>query len=763
MSVAPEPDVSELSIDQQAALGSGADFWTTVAVGSIPSVLLTDGPHGVRRQTGATDHLALAGSEPATCFPPAVGLGQSWDVDLVRRVGAALGRESRALGVDVLLGPGVNIKRDPRCGRNFEYYSEDPVLTGALGAAWVDGLQSMGVGASLKHFAVNNVEHDRLRSSSDVDPRPLREIYLRAFSHIVRKAAPWTVMCSYNRINGVHSAQNYWLLTELLRGEWDFDGVVVSDWGAVRDRVASVAAGLDLEMPGGGGATNEAVVAAVRSGELDPAAVERAARRVAVLAQRARCGRAGQVDHDPAAQHAFAREVASRCIVLLKNEAILPLAGHQSIAVIGEFAEQPRYQGGGSSRVEATQVDIPLTEIRALAGSAQVRFAEGFSTDDPTDTTLRSDAVEVAASSDVAVLFLGLAAQQESEGFDRTDIELPTDQLELLAEVVRQQPNTVVVLAHGGVLRLAPVAELAPAIVDAGLLGQAGGGAVADILFGKATPSGRLTETVPVRLSDTPAYLDFPGENSHVRYSEGVFVGYRWYDARDIEVTFPFGHGLSYTSFEYSDLAVTSDGDRVIVQVTVTNVGDRAGREIVQCYLAKPDSAIFRPPRELAGFASIELEPDASDRVSIIVDRSELAYWETRADRWHVEDGEYQVYVGASSRDIRTRATVSVRGDRLQLPITLDSTLGEVMEDPTAAPLLEFLAEHSPFGSSAESDGLGGDALGIDMERMIQSLPLRMVVGFMRDTAVTEELEQILASLPDGVVEGQDHAPTGSE
>ncbi|MEV6279062.1 glycoside hydrolase family 3 C-terminal domain-containing protein [Nocardia sp. NPDC051832] len=731
--------ISELSLPERAALGSGADFWTTKATGPIPSVLLTDGPHGVRRQTGATDHLGVSGSLPATCFPPAVGLGQSWDPDLVRRVGAALGRESRTLGVDVLLGPGVNIKRDPRCGRNFEYYSEDPVLTGVLGAAWVRGLQSMGVGAALKHFAANNTEHDRMRSSSDVDPRPLREIYLHAFAHIVQTADPWTVMCSYNRINGVSAAENHWLLTEVLREEWGFTGLVVSDWGAVSDRVAALTAGLDLQMPGNGGASDAAVVAAVRAGTLDPTVVDRAAARVAALAAKAVAGREDVSPHDAEAHHALAREVAAQCIVLLRNEGnLLPLRAEQSIAVIGEFAATPRYQGGGSSHVNPTRVDTPLAEIRELALGA-VTYAPGFTTDGSPAGTLPAEAVRAARQAEVAVVFLGLAASQESEGFDREHIELPAEQLDLLAEVLAAQPNTVVVLAHGGVLRLAPVD--APAILDGALLGQAGGGALADVLFGQVNPSGRLTETVPVRIQDTPAYLNFPGENSHVRYGEGLFVGYRWYDARELEVSFPFGHGLSYTTFGYSDLVVEAGTAAVTVSVTVSNTGDRAGREVVQCYTAKPGSAVVRAPRELKGFTSVFLEPGASEQVSIEVGRDDLAYWETRTEQWTVEDGAYEFSVGASSRDIRATARVSVSGDQVRLPLSLDSTLGEVMTDPGAVPILEFLARNAPAGMSAD----GGAALGVDMARMMASIPLGKLVAFGAGRA--DELAELISKV----------------
>jgi beta-glucosidase len=755
----PDPDLSGLTLEEKASLGSGADFWTTKAVGGVPSLVLTDGPHGVRRQAGASDHLGLSESLPATCFPPAVGLAQSWDPDLVGRVGAALGTEARALGVDVLLGPGINIKRDPRGGRNFEYFSEDPLLTGVLGGAWVSGLQSTGVGASLKHFAANNAEHDRMRSSSNVDPRTLREIYLRAFQRVVRTSAPWTVMCSYNRINGVYASEDHWLLTTVLRQEWGFDGVVVSDWGAVQDRPAAVAAGLDLEMPGDGGASDARLVAAVESGACSAEHVDTAASRVAALAARAgRARRDGAAEaaaapaigaHDAEAHHALAREVAARCVVLLRNEgALLPLAPGGSVAVIGGFARNPRYQGGGSSHVNPTRLDVPLEEIRALAGSGTVTFSPGYADEARGDAEpggaagLREEAVSAAAAAQTAVVFLGLAEHQESEGFDREHIELPAEQLDLLAAVVRAQPRTVVVLSHGGVLRLAPVAGLAPAILDGALLGQAGGGAIADVLFGRVNPSGRLGETVPVRLQDTPAYLNFPGENSAVLYGEGLYVGYRWYDARETEVAFPFGHGLSYTSFAYSDLELEQDAAGVTAHLTVTNTGDRAGREVVQFYVAKPDSAVSRPPRELKGFTGVTLEPGRSERVRVLLPREDLAYWEVRADRWVVEGGEYVVSAGASSRDLRATAAIEVEGDALRLPVTLDSTLGEVMADPRAAAVLAEV-----FAPPASADG-SSTALGVDMARMMASIPIRRLASF--GPVGLAELEELVARVNAG-------------
>ncbi|MEV5681293.1 glycoside hydrolase family 3 C-terminal domain-containing protein [Streptomyces sp. NPDC052179] len=743
-------DPSSLSTEQQAALGSGADFWSTKQIDGIPSLVLTDGPHGVRRQTGATDHLGLAGSEPATCFPPAAGLGQSWDPELAGLVGAALGAESRALGVDVLLGPGINIKRDPRCGRNFEYYSEDPHLSGRLAASWVRALQRNGVGASLKHFAANNTEHDRMRSSSDIAPRPLREIYLRAFQHVVQEARPWTVMCSYNRVNGTYASENHWLLTRVLRDEWGFDGAVVSDWGAVQDRVKAVAAGLDLEMPGSGPASDQAVVAAVEAGELDAGLLAGAAARAVALAAKAEAGRSLPVAaFDAETHHALARQVAAHCVALLKNDAVgdvgrsvLPLGSGQSLAVIGEFAQNPRYQGGGSSHVNPTRVDVPLDEIRALAGDkAHVTYAAGFTTDGSGDAEeLRAEAALAAATAGTALVFLGLAAHQESEGFDREGIELPYEQLELLAGVVRVQPRTVVVLSHGGVLRLAPVADLAPAVLDGALLGQAGGGALADVLFGRVNPSARLTETVPVRLQDMPAYLDFPGEHGHVTYGEGLFVGYRWYDARDIEVSFPFGHGLSYTSFAYADLELEAGPEGVTASVTVTNTGEHAGREVAQFYVAKPDSAVARPPKELKGHAVVDLAPGASARLTVLLPREDLAYWDIRGERWVVEGGPYEVHAGASSRDIRATGAVEVTGDAFVLPLTLNSTLGEVMAVPGAAQILGTLM---PLPQAAADN----DVLGIDMAKMMASIPVCRLLSFAGGAVTVADLEKLLTQL----------------
>ncbi|MDN4596189.1 glycoside hydrolase family 3 C-terminal domain-containing protein [Leifsonia virtsii] len=737
------PDLSGLTVEQKAALTSGESFWRTKAVGDVPSVMLTDGPHGLRKQREGGDHLGIGDSVPATCFPPAVALGSSWDVELVERVGTALGVESSIEDVAVILGPGINIKRSPLCGRNFEYLSEDPIVSGVLGAALVRGIQSQGVGASLKHFAANNQEDDRMRSSSDVDPRPLREIYLRGFQRVVEDAQPKTVMCSYNRINGVFASENRWLLTDVLRGEWGFEGLVVSDWGAVNDRVAALHAGLDLEMPGNGGQGDRALVAAVGDGSLDEDELDVSAARVARLA--AGWAQTDRVEGplDVEAHHALAREAASRSIVLLKNDEVdgaplLPLRDDRSLAVIGAFAEKPRYQGAGSSMIHPTRLDDALTAIRAIA--PQAAYAPGFSLaadTEPAETErLRQEAVAAAAAADVAVVFAGLPARLESEGYDRDDIELPADQLALVEAVVAANPRTVVVLSNGGVVRL-PFAASVPAIVEGWLLGQAGGTATADVLFGAVNPSGKLTETVPLRIEDTPAFLNFPGEEGHVRYGEGIFVGYRWYDARALEVAYPFGHGLSYTTFAYGDAtaAITAGGD-IQVRVTVSNTGDRAGREVVQAYTSLPGSGVQRAPRELKGFASVELAPGESREVTVTIRREDLAYWHVRAERWVVEGGDYVVEVGASSRDVRTTATVAVTGDEVLLPLTRESSLGEVLAHPVAGPLVQ----QALAGMSDMMEGASAIMPeGVSMERMMASFPIGRI-GMMAGGQVTDEM-----------------------
>lgn len=752
---------SDLTLEEKASLTSGADFWTTKAVdrAGIPSIMMTDGPHGLRKQAGGTDHLGLASSVPATCFPPAVGIGSSWDPELIERVGAAIGVEAAIEDVAVVLGPGINIKRSPLCGRNFEYFSEDPIVSGVLGAASVRGVQSQGVGTSLKHFAANNQEFDRMRASSDVDPRPLREIYLRGFERVVKDAAPWTVMCSYNRLNGVWTSEDPWLLTSVLRDEWGFDGLVVSDWGAVNDRVAGVAAGLDLEMPATGGRTDAQLVAAVREGRLDESVLDTAASRAIDLVRKAgeRPGVEGPLDVD--AHHALAREAAGRSIVLLKNEgSILPLAPGKKIAVIGAFAAEPRFQGAGSSLINPTRVDAAVDALRAIAGD-DISFAPGFGVEGgavaasgrPADE-LRAEAVETAAAAEIAVVFLGLPAAEESEGFDRDHIDLPPVQLELLDAVIEANPRTVVVLSNGGVVAL-PFVDRVPAIIESWLLGQAGGSAVADVLYGEVNPSGKLTETVPARLEDNPSYGNFPGEFGHVRYGEGLLVGYRWYDAKGLEVTFPFGFGLSYTTFAYGPAtASVTDGGDIAVSFDLSNTGDRDGREVVQVYASLAGSVVQRAPRELKAFASVALAAGETRAVELVIRREDLAYWDVRVDRYVVEGGEYTLDVAASSRDIRSAVTIAISGDEVHVPLDMNSSIGDVMANPVAGPVMQgalsgFMGDLDGVDAAAASMMPNDEA----MQKMMASFPIGRLVGFPGVPVTHEQIEQLLAAANAGV------------
>ncbi|CCH31252.1 glycoside hydrolase family 3 C-terminal domain-containing protein [Actinosynnema sp. NPDC047251] len=703
---------------EQAALTSGADFWHTA---STPPITLTDGPHGVRLAGTPGDPLT---GRPATCFPPAVTTGSTWDPDLLRRLGEALGDEARSMGVAVLLGPGVNLKRSPLCGRNFEYFSEDPLLTGVLATAWVRGLQSRGVGASVKHFAVNSQETDRMTVSADVDERTLRELYLTAFQRVVREARPWTVMCSYNQVNGVYASQNHFLLTDVLRGEWGFDGVVVSDWGAVVDRVAAVAAGLDLAMPGPDDTGDRALVEAVAGGRLAPEALATAADRVLTLVRRAAARQAGEYDRD--AHHALAREIAARGTVLLKNErAVLPLPADTSVAVLGEYARTPRYQGGGSSAITPTRLDVPLTRI-ATATSAPVRFAPGYGPPGPDGTPAEPDpaliveAVAAARESDVALVFVG--TPEETEGRDRTCLDLPAAHVDLIRQVAAANPRTVVVMCNGGVVRTTPWDAEPAAVLECWLPGQAAGSALADVLFGQVDPSGRLAETIPLRLADHPSYLDLPGTDGHLRYGEGIHVGYRGFDAREQEVAYPFGFGLSYTTFEYGTATATADDTGIRVRVEVTNTGDRDGREVVQAYVSRPGSRVRRAPRELKAFANVPIAAGATAEVVLDVARDDLGHWDVALGRWLVEGGPWHVSIGASSRDLRTTVVVDVPGDEVHVPLTAGSSLADWFADPRGARLLGA-ALAGPPGSPAVDPALLAIAAAMPLDRLARLLP----------------------------------------
>lgn len=742
--------VAGLTLEEKASLTSGADAWNTKPVDrvGIGSLMVSDGPHGLRKQNPEMAMTGIGESYPATCFPPAVGLASSWNPTLLRLVGDALGRETRAADVAVLLGPGVNIKRSPLCGRNFEYFSEDPVLAGELAAALVEGVQRHGVGTSLKHYAVNNQETDRMRVSADVDVRTLREIYLPAFERVVTRARPWTVMAAYNRVNGTFATEHPWLLARVLREEWGFDGVLVSDWGAVNDRVEALEAGLDLEMPGSMGVTDAQLVDAVRSGRLREEVLDRAVVRLLELVAKARAGAAGPArEPDVDVHHALARQAAHECAVLLKNEpdadgaTLLPLsmAATGSLAVIGEFARTPRYQGAGSSQVRPTRLDDTLSELRTLAGPGlRIQFAPGYvvtgdahapvAPDHHSRRELIAEAVSIAAESDVVLLFLGLPPAEESEGFDRTHLELPAAQIALLEAVAEVNDQIVVVLSNGAVVATDPWQRHARAVLEGWLLGQAGGGAIADLLFGVVNPSGKLAETIPLALEDSPSFGTFPGELGHSRYGEGVLVGYRGHDARRTPVAYPFGHGLSYTDFGYDDLElrVTADdagSPLVRVAFTVTNTGSRLGQEVAQVYVRDPESTVVRPPRELKAFAKVDLHPGESTRVELTLTARDFSWFHVGFDRWVVEGGLFVVEVGASSRDLRLAGELELTGEDLEEPLGEWSTLKEWAEHPVGGPLLR-----------AELVARAGGALpplfGPELYPVIADAPLWKVAGF---------------------------------
>jgi beta-glucosidase len=727
--------LSRLTLEEKAALCTGATPWQTVAIErlGIPSITVADGPHGVRRVADAG--ALMAGSLPATCFPTASALASTWDVDLLRTLGRALGEECISLGVDILLGPGNNMKRTPLCGRNFEYYSEDPFLGGELAVAFIEGVQRMGVGTSLKHYAANNQEHKRFVIDAQVDERALRETYLAGFERAVVKAQPWTVMCAYNRLNGTHCSQHRWLLHEVLKEEWGFTGFVVSDWGAVHDRPTALEAGLDLEMPGPRQDRVQAVIEAVRGGELDASVLDAAVERLLRVIFRAVETPKGGSKIDVDAHHALARRIAGETIVLLKNEGgLLPLPGLRHIAVIGAAAKAPYFQGGGSSHINSTRVDIPLEELQVLAGNAEIRYAEGYAMEEGADQALIDEAVVVAREADVALLYIALPAFKESEGYDRPDLHLTEQQVALIQAVAEAQPQSVVILNSGSAVTMEPWIEHVPAVIEAWMMGQAGGGAIADVLFGAVNPSGRLAETFPRRLEDTPAFLNYPGENGAVRYGEGMYIGYRYYDAREMDVLFPFGHGLSYTNYAYSNLRVSAqsfrDVDGLTVTVDVTNTGDVAGKETVQVYVHDVAARLVRPLKELKGFAKVALRPGETRTVTIELDGRAFAYYDPAYHQWVTESGAFEILVGRSATDICLRASVEMESTQvLSSILDSDSTVGEWMADPMGAqvlqPVLQQMMQQMGQGGDGDSEGIGMDSSGF-----LVDLPVASALGF---------------------------------
>ena len=708
--------VAQMSVEEQALLLSGDGWWQTHGIerlGLAPMVV-SDGPHGLRKVVGA----GLDGSVPATCFPTAPGLAATWNTALAREVGAALGREAQASGVHIVLGPGINMKRSPLGGRNFEYFSEDPVLAGRMASAYIEGVQGEGVGTSLKHFAVNNQEFERMATSSDVDERTLHEVYLQAFEIAIAQAPagsrPWSVMSAYNLVNGVHASEHRELLTGILRERWGFDGFVVSDWGGIHDRVAAVIAGNNLEMPGSGAHNRQKIIDAVRSGGLDPAVLARVTAELVAVMLLAHASHRPGTTFDAEAHHALARRVGAEGIVLLKNDGeVLPLAAGTKVAVIGDFAKAPRYQGAGSSQVNPTRVAYPHDELVALLGADQVTWARGCDGEGMTSDELVAEAVAVAQAAEVVLVFAGLPDSYESEGFDRRNIDLPPGHNRLIEALAAVHARVVVVLMNGSAVAM-PWVDRVLAIVEGWLGGQAGGGAIADVLTGRVNPSGKLSETFPLSLQQTPAYPAFPGRDGQAWYGEGLFIGYRHYDRRGLQPLFPFGHGLSYTRFDYTAVsagALTFDVDaqdgeaKLAVEVTLRNSGARAGQEVVQLYVRERSPKVVRPERELRAFAKVSLAPGEATTVHFELGRRDFAHHDLGLHDWAVRPGTFDIQVGGSSRDLPLSVSVEVTASRARhQPITRRSLVQDFLGRPGGQAAYAEMLRALGFGGLLEPE-----------------------------------------------------------
>ena len=757
--------VAQMSLQEKTTQLSGDSFWYLAGNErlEIPRVMITDGPHGLRKQARQADHVGAHRSVPATCFPTACALASSWNPVLLEQIGQALGDECVAEQVTVLLGPGMNIKRHPLCGRNFEYFSEDPLLTGKLAAALVRGVQSRGVGTSIKHFAANNQEHGRMTVDAIVDERTLRELYLRGFEIAVREAQPWTVMCAYNRLNGTYCSEHDWLLNQVLRDDWGFEGLVVTDWGAANDRPTGVAAGLDLEMPGSGGMNNERVLRAVQAGELDEAVVDRAVVRTVSLNLLGADLATREQTIDGAAHHALARQAAVESAVLLSNNGLLPLAGSERIAVVGAFAQRPRYQGAGSSQVNPRSLDDAWTALQAAVDdSATLTFAAGYDGRlSAADQTLIDEAVAAAQHADVVVLFAGLPGLYESEGFDRSHMALPAQQDALIEAVCAANPRTVVVLANGAPVVM-PWAEQPAAILESYLAGQAGGSAVVDLLLGAASPSGKLAETFPLAQGDLLADAAFPGSGRQVQYREGLYVGYRYFDSADVAVRFPFGHGLSYTRFDYGQPSLSAagfqPGDRLQLAVPVTNAGERDGAEVVQLYVAPPAAGLDRPAQELKGFAKLAITAGETGTARIEIDDSAFAIYDRGDQSWKVLPGVYELRIGASSRDLRQRVSVTVRSGHV---LSVQEQAASSIADPaerfslTDASFARRLGKPVPAPESARPFHLNSAVDEISETWLGRQVRKRMVARFAQsmgggssDETLTKMFDRMAREMP---------------
>ncbi|MGL6104612.1 glycoside hydrolase family 3 C-terminal domain-containing protein [Romboutsia sp.] len=721
--------IKEMTIEEKASLCSGLNFWNTKSIErlNIPSIMMTDGPHGLRKQADESDHLGLNKSIESTCFPTASALACSWNRGLVNDLGVALGKECQAEDISIILGPGANIKRSPLCGRNFEYYSEDPYLSSQLAKHQIQGTQSQGVGTSIKHFAANNQEERRMTIDTIVDERTLREIYLASFETAITEAKPWTVMCAYNKLEGEFCSENYRLLTQILRDEWGYEGFVVSDWGAVVDRDKALHAGLELQMPADGGKGDSVIVEAIKNGTLSEEVLDRSVERLLKITFKAVENKKENATFSKEEHHELARAIAGECIVLLKNEGeILPLAKSEKIAVIGDLAKKTRYQGGGSSHINPTRIDNAYEEILSLVGEENVSYTRGYDLEvDDINEELVKEAKELATKADKVVLFIGLPERYESEGFDRTHLNMPINQESIVKELQSINENIVVVLSNGSPIEMPFVKDI-KGLVEGYLTGQASGKAIADVLYGEVNPSGKLAETFPMKLAHNPSYLNFPGDIDKVEYKEGVFVGYRYYDTKEIDVLFPFGHGLSYTNFEYSDLKVSNteinDNEKMTVSLKVKNTGKVYGKEVVQLYVSDVESKISRPSKELKGFEKVSLNPGEEKEISFELDKRSFAYYNVNIKDWHVETGEFEILIGKSSKEIILKESVTVNSTvEIKKAITNNTAIGDIAHHPAVKPLMDGMM--AQFGAI----DLGAGNMFVEMMKF---MPLRAIATF---------------------------------
>lgn len=747
--------VNAMTLEEKASLCSGLNFWRLKGIErlGIPSIMVADGPHGLRKQAEGNDHLGIYGSVKSTCFPTASAVASSWDRSLIEKMGIALGEECQAEDVSILLGPGTNIKRSPLCGRNFEYFSEDPYLSSEMSTSHIKGVQSQGIGTSLKHFAVNNQEHRRMSTDAIVAERTLREIYLASFEGAVKQGEPWTVMAAYNKVNGEFASENSYLLNDILKEEWGFGGAVISDWGAVNERVPSLMNGLDLEMPPSGTIGDEKIIEAVKNGEISKETLDRAVERILFLILKAQNSKKEDSTYEIENHHLLAREIASESMVLLKNdESILPLKRDRKLAVIGSFARNPRYQGGGSSHINPTKLDSILEQIEITAGkNTNVVYADGYNLEnDLVDQDLINEAVEVVKDAGTVVIFVGLPDRYESEGYDREHLRIPDNHIQLIEAIEQVNKNIVVVLSNGAPIEM-PWLHKVKGLLEAYLGGQAVGGAIADVLFGKVNPSGKLAETFPKKLSDNPSFLYFPGEEDKVEYKEGIFVGYRYYDKKEIEPLFPFGYGLSYTTFEYSKLTVSKkelkDTETVTVSVRIKNTGSVAGKEIIQLYVRDVESTVNRPMKELKGFEKVELQPGEEKTVYFELSKRAFAYYNESIQGWHVESGEFEILVGKSSKEIVLKETLYVQTTEV-IPnrVHRNTLIGDLFSNPILAPvaqqLLEKLNEGNP-SANASADAVSPEM----MAAMMKYMPLRALLNFSQGALTEEMLSGIIYQL----------------